>query len=51
MAGVIVHEWLATAGGSENVVDAMASQFPDADVFCLWNDDPDRFAQGRVTES
>lgn len=51
MTGVIVHEWLARAGGSENVVDAMAAQFADADVLCLWNDDPARFAGGRVRET
>ncbi|WP_221583758.1 glycosyltransferase [Microbacterium sp. G2-8] len=40
--GIIVHEWLAPAGGSENVFEAIARAFPDAERWCLWNDS-DRF--------
>jgi len=42
MSGIIVHEWLAPAGGSENVFRAIADAFPDAERWCLWNDS-DRF--------
>jgi len=38
MAGIIVHEWVARSGGSENVFEAIASTFPDAERWCLWND-------------
>ncbi|PZE29916.1 glycosyltransferase [Curtobacterium sp. MCBD17_028] len=51
MPGLIVHEWIGRSGGSEKVLDAFARMYPDADVFCLWNEAPDRFAAGRVTES
>lgn len=44
MAGLIVHEWVAKAGGSENVVQEFATQFPDSDLQVLWSDDPDRFS-------
>lgn len=37
-AGLIVHEWLAAHGGSENVFYALADAFPDADLLALWND-------------
>lgn len=42
--GIIVHEWLARAGGSENVFEAIAAAFPDAERWCLWNEAGDRFA-------
>lgn len=51
MSGLIVHEWLAEHGGSEKVVEQMAATFPDARIHCLWDDDPNRFPDGRVTES
>lgn len=51
MAGMIVHEWLASTGGSENVVEILASTFPDAPITCLWNDSNERFAPGRVSET
>ncbi|WP_029152747.1 glycosyltransferase [Microbacterium gubbeenense] len=38
MPGIIVHEWIAPAGGSENVFAAIAEAFPDAERWCLWND-------------
>ncbi len=31
----IIHEWLVTYAGSEKVLRAMLSVFPEADVFCL----------------
>jgi glycosyltransferase involved in cell wall biosynthesis len=51
MSGLIVHEWLAKTGGSENVVEALAALFPDAPITSLWNDLPSRFEVGRVTET
>ncbi|MFJ4161442.1 glycosyltransferase [Microbacterium testaceum] len=49
--GLLVHEWIAPAGGSENVLEAMARAFPDADVRCLWNDAPARFRGRRLSET
>lgn len=46
-----MHEWIAPAGGSENVLEAMSRAFPDAEVQCLWNDAPERFGAARVTET
>lgn len=51
MAGVLVHEWIAQSGGSENVLQAMSEAFPDAEIRCLWNDSSGRFDPGRVRES
>ena len=51
MAGVLVHEWIAQAGGSENVLQAMSETYPDADVVCLWNDSVGRFDDRRVRET
>ncbi len=51
MAGVIVHEWIAQTGGSENVAEIMAAIYPDADIVCLWNDSVGRFEPDRVRES
>jgi glycosyltransferase involved in cell wall biosynthesis len=51
MAGVLVHEWIAQSGGSENVLQAMGETFPDADVLCLWNDSTGRFPPERIRES
>ncbi|MFT3970670.1 MAG: glycosyltransferase [Micropruina sp.] len=47
LTGLLVHEWLARRGGSENVVHAFADSFPDADLWVLWNDDSDRFPRAR----
>lgn len=49
--GLIVHEWIEQVGGAERVLDEFAATFPDADVLCLWNDDPGRYRDGRVHES
>jgi len=43
MAGILVHEWLARHGGSENVFEVLSNTFPDAERFCLWNDSEGRF--------
>ena len=51
MAGVLVHEWLEPIGGSENVLEELANLFPDAPIYCLWNDAPERFSPDRVRES
>lgn len=51
MAGVLVHEWIAQAGGSENVLEVMADAYPDADILCLWNDSVGRFDPVRVHET
>lgn len=51
MTGVIVHEWIEEIGGSENVLDEIANVYPDAPIYCLWNDAPERFTPGRVRES
>lgn len=49
MSGVIVHEWLESAGGAENVVEAMRGAFPDADLWCLWDDSAGRFVDAHET--
>lgn len=51
MPGIIVHEWLEAFGGAEKVVDAMTGVYPDADLYCLWNDAPGRYPAHRVIES
>jgi glycosyltransferase involved in cell wall biosynthesis len=51
MRGLLVHEWIEAVGGAERVLDAMADEYPDADLFGLWNDAPDRYADRRVIES
>lgn len=51
MGGVLVHEWISTAGGSENVLEAMSDVYPDADIFCLWNDSVGRFDPARIHET
>lgn len=49
MAGILVHEWLARHGGSENVFEVLSDAFPDAERFCLWNDSDGRFANVEET--
>lgn len=44
VTGLIAHEWVAQAGGSENVVEQFLAAFPGADLQVLWSDDPNRFA-------
>lgn len=43
MSGLIVHEWVAPAGGSEKVVEQFVHAFPHADIQVLWDDAPGRF--------
>lgn len=43
MTGILVHEWLAPHGGSENVFEVLSNAFPDAERFCLWNASNGRF--------
>ena len=38
MRVAIVHHWLVTQGGGERVLEAIASMFPDADIFTLLAD-------------
>ncbi|WP_053387316.1 glycosyltransferase [Leucobacter japonicus] len=45
MAGLIAHEWIEQVGGAEKVLDAFADTFADADMFCLWNDAPQRYSR------
>lgn len=51
MTGVLVHEWIEAHGGAEQVLDAMAAEFPDADIACLWDDAPQRYPGRRVVDS
>jgi len=47
----VVHEWIASHGGSENVAEVLAETL-DADVHCLWRDDDGtRFVGRSVHES
>jgi glycosyltransferase involved in cell wall biosynthesis len=46
--GVIVHDWISRTGGAEKVLDAMVETFPDAEVWCLWNDVPESRYPGRT---
>ena len=45
MTGLIAHEWIERVGGAEKVLDAFADEFTDADLFCLWNDAPERYTR------
>ncbi|WP_309633485.1 glycosyltransferase [Aeromicrobium sp. SORGH_AS_0981] len=49
MSLLLTHEWIAGAGGSENVFEQFVREFPDADQVCLWNDDEQRFPDARET--
>ncbi len=51
MRGLLVHEWIEAVGGAERVLDAIADEYPDADLFGLWNDAPGRYPGRRVIES
>lgn len=52
MAGVLVHEWIAKHGGSENVFDEIVEAFPDADIQCLWNETgSDRYPGRQISET
>ena len=51
----IVHDWFITVGGSEKVLKQLLLEYPEADVFCLFNffDDKQReeILLGRKTRS
>ena len=50
----IVHHWLVTQGGGERVLEALASMFPDADIFTLIADQesiPASLRSRRITQS
>lgn len=51
MPGLLVHEWIENDGGAEKVLEEMAATFPDAAIYCLWDDSDDRFEPNRVMES
>ena len=51
MAGLIAHEWIEQVGGAERVLDEFIKAYPEADMFCLWNDAPHRYQQTTVLES
>lgn len=44
MQTLLAHEWLAPAGGSENVFEHLMRVFPHSRKVCLWNDAPERFS-------
>ena len=48
MSGILVHEWLARRGGSENVFEVLSDSFPDAERFCLWDDSDGRQNRRRI---
>lgn len=50
MAGLIAHEWIEAHGGSENVLEAIADLYPDADIVTPWNNAPSRFPNRDVYE-
>jgi glycosyltransferase involved in cell wall biosynthesis len=49
--GVLVHEWVAQSGGSENVFEAFSEIYPGADLLCLWNDSSGRFPGRKIDET
>lgn len=51
MTGIIANEWMESVGGGERVVDALATRFPDAPIVVPWDDLPDRYGPGRVSQS
>lgn len=51
MAGLIVHEWIAKAGGSERVLFDLVRQFPDAKLKVLWADTSGPLLVDNLSES
>lgn len=54
MRVAIVHHWLVTQGGGERVLEALASLYPDADIFTLLATPgriPASLRQRRITQS
>jgi glycosyltransferase involved in cell wall biosynthesis len=50
MTGLIAHEWIEPIGGSENVLEAIAALYPDAELITPWNNAPHRFPERTVHE-
>lgn len=50
MTGLIAHEWIEPHGGSENVLEAIAALYPDADMVAPWSNAPERFPNREVRE-
>ena len=50
MTGLIAHEWIEPHGGSENVLEAIAALYPDADLVTPWSNAPQRFPGRDVKE-
>jgi glycosyltransferase involved in cell wall biosynthesis len=50
MTGLIAHEWIEPIGGSENVLEAIAALYPDAELITPWNNAPHRFPGRTVHE-
>lgn len=50
MTGLIAHEWIEARGGSENVLEAIAALYPEADLVTPWLNAPQRFADHSVRE-
>jgi glycosyltransferase involved in cell wall biosynthesis len=50
VTGLIAHEWIEPRGGSENVLEAIAALYPDADLVTPWNNAPHRFPDRSVRE-
>ncbi|MDH6181694.1 glycosyltransferase involved in cell wall biosynthesis [Microbacteriaceae bacterium SG_E_30_P1] len=50
MPGLIAHEWIEPFGGSENVLEAIAAEFPDAPILTPWLNAPERFPGREVRE-
>ena len=48
--GLIAHEWIELHGGSENVLEAIAALFPDADMVAPWTNAPERFPNREVRQ-
>ncbi|MGO4806115.1 glycosyltransferase [Arthrobacter sp. 2MCAF15] len=49
---LVVHEWFASIGGSENVANAIRQHFHGADLLCLWRGrDVEIPGPGRVMET
>lgn len=49
---LVIHEWFASIGGSENVANAIRQHFEGADLLCLWRDQDVRIpGTGRVMET
>lgn len=50
MTTLLAHEWLAPAGGSENVFEELSALIPGARRVCLWNDAHERFS-GQIEQT